>query len=128
MQVIAVIVLLIVIASGSYSYLRRARARGSSPKFLPGSRLKRWWESWTPKSKYSSIQRGQSADLSSENTAYRGIEVEERAANQATAAGVDRNTSVRSVMTLPAYSQAPKETEQVIGREGEREGMDTVVE
>jgi hypothetical protein len=31
-------------------------------------------------------------------------------------------------MTLPAYSQAPQETEQVIGREGERAGMDTVVE
>lgn len=31
-------------------------------------------------------------------------------------------------MTLPPYSQAPKETEQVIGREGERAGMDTVVE
>jgi hypothetical protein len=31
-------------------------------------------------------------------------------------------------MTLPAYSQAPKESEQVIGREGERAGMDTVVE
>lgn len=31
-------------------------------------------------------------------------------------------------MTLPPYSQAPKETEQVIGREGERGGMDTVVE
>jgi hypothetical protein len=31
-------------------------------------------------------------------------------------------------MTLPAYSQSPKDTEQVIGREGEREGMDTVVE
>ncbi len=41
---------------------------------------------------------------------------------------MDRNTSVRSVMTLPAYSQAPKESEQVIGREGERAGMDTVVE
>jgi hypothetical protein len=31
-------------------------------------------------------------------------------------------------MTLPAYSQSPKESEQVIGREGERAGMDTVVE
>lgn len=31
-------------------------------------------------------------------------------------------------MTLPAYSQAPKESEQVLGREGERGGMDTVVE
>lgn len=43
-------------------------------------------------------------------------------------AGVDRNTSVRSVMTLPAYSPTPKPTEQVIGREGERGGMDVVVE
>ena len=31
-------------------------------------------------------------------------------------------------MTLPAYSQSPKESEQVIGREGERGDMDTVVE
>ena len=43
-------------------------------------------------------------------------------------AGVDRNTSVRSVMTLPAYSPTPKPTEQIIGREGERGGMDVVVE
>lgn len=41
---------------------------------------------------------------------------------------VDRNTSVRSVMTLPAYAPAPRPTEQVIGREGERAGMDVVVE
>ncbi|KAL5427865.1 hypothetical protein PMIN04_001069 [Paraphaeosphaeria minitans] len=43
-------------------------------------------------------------------------------------AGVDRNTSVRSVMTLPAYAPAPRENEQVLGREGERGGIDTVVE
>ena len=41
---------------------------------------------------------------------------------------VDRNTSVRSVMTLPAYAPAPRPTERVIGREGERAGMDVVVE
>ena len=45
-----------------------------------------------------------------------------------TTAGVDRNTSVRSVMTLPAYSRTPKDTEEVIGREGERGGIDTIVE
>lgn len=59
-------------------------------------------------------------------TNYRGRE--ETAAINTAAAGVNRNTSVRSVMTLPAYSQAPKESEQVLGREGERAGMDTVVE
>lgn len=44
------------------------------------------------------------------------------------AAGVDRNTSVRSVMTLPAYSPAARDNEQILGREGERGGVDTVLE
>lgn len=43
-------------------------------------------------------------------------------------AGVDRNTSVRSVMTLPAYRQDAGDSERVIGREGERDGVDVVVE
>ena len=42
--------------------------------------------------------------------------------------GVGRNTSIRSVMTLPAYSAVPRDNEGVLGREGERAGMDTVVE
>ena len=42
--------------------------------------------------------------------------------------GVDRNTSVRSVMTLPAYTPAARENERILGREGERGGIDTVVE
>lgn len=41
---------------------------------------------------------------------------------------VDRNTSVRSVMTLPAYSRSVRENEQVLGREGERAGIDVVIE
>jgi len=44
------------------------------------------------------------------------------------AAGVDRHTSVRSVMTLPPYAPAAREDERVLGREGERAGMDNVVE
>jgi hypothetical protein len=43
-------------------------------------------------------------------------------------AEVNRNTSVRSVMTLPPYRPKPAETELVLGREGERDGMDVVVE
>jgi hypothetical protein len=52
----------------------------------------------------------------------------ERQINSTNAAGVDRNTSVRSVMTLPAYSYAPREHERVLAREGERAGMDNVIE
>lgn len=42
--------------------------------------------------------------------------------------GPRRETSIRSIMTLPSYSASPKPTEQVIAREGERAGMDMVVE
>ncbi|KAI4909011.1 hypothetical protein J4E85_011663 [Alternaria conjuncta] len=52
----------------------------------------------------------------------------ERQMNSTTGAGVDRNTSVRSVMTLPAYSSAARENERVLAREGERGGVDTVLE
>ncbi|OTA04834.1 hypothetical protein A9Z42_0054370 [Trichoderma parareesei] len=49
--------------------------------------------------------------------------------NNAAAAGtVDRNTSVRSVMTLPAYRQMASHNEQVLGREGERDGIDVIVD
>ncbi|RFU77817.1 growth arrest and dna-damage-inducible s-interacting 1 domain-containing [Trichoderma arundinaceum] len=50
--------------------------------------------------------------------------------NNAAAAGgnVDRNTSVRSVMTLPAYRQMAGQNEQVLGREGERDGIDVIVD
>ena len=41
---------------------------------------------------------------------------------------VDRRTSVRSIMTLPPYRYTPHPTEQLIAREGERAGVDTVVE
>ena len=42
--------------------------------------------------------------------------------------GVNRNTSVRSVMTLPPYHPTPHPHERLIAREGERAGVDTVVE
>lgn len=48
--------------------------------------------------------------------------------NTTTTNGINRDTSIRSVITLPAYSASPKPTEQIIAREGERGGMDVVVE
>lgn len=46
----------------------------------------------------------------------------------ANTAGVNRNTSVRSIMTLPPYHPTPHPHERLIAREGERAGVDTVVE
>lgn len=41
---------------------------------------------------------------------------------------VERNVSIRSIMTLPAYSVGAGANEQVLGREGERDGVDVVIE
>ncbi|KAL0934731.1 uncharacterized protein CTRU02_209322 [Colletotrichum truncatum] len=41
---------------------------------------------------------------------------------------VNRNTSIRSIMTLPAYRADANDNEQVLGREGERGGVDVVIE
>jgi hypothetical protein len=107
-----------------YTMLRRWRAQDKSPKYVPGKFLKKKWQQWQPGGKYKAVRNG---DLNA-TTAYNGNELESGTGTTGTGAGVDRNTSVRSVMTLPAYSRTPKDTEQVIGREGERAGMDTVVE
>lgn len=48
-------------------------------------------------------------------------------AEPSNASAIDRNTSVRSIATLPEYAFHPKSTEQVLGRAGERDGIDTVV-
>ncbi|KAF3032488.1 hypothetical protein E8E12_002809 [Didymella heteroderae] len=69
--------------------------------------------------------RGPSVSDSTRDREMSGANDAER---QAGTAGVDRNTSVRSVMTLPAYSRSVRENERVLGREGERAGMDNVVE
>ncbi|KAJ4286324.1 hypothetical protein N0V90_013358 [Kalmusia sp. IMI 367209] len=70
---------------------------------------------------------GESRDREMSGTVA-AVDPERQSLNQNSNAGVDRNTSVRSVMTLPAYAPAPRENEQVLGREGERAGIDTVVE
>ncbi|KIW12433.1 hypothetical protein PV08_09710 [Exophiala spinifera] len=119
--IIVAIVAFITLSILVYSFLRKWRQQGKSPRYIPTQFLKRKWQTWQPGGKYSAVRN---RDLSSTNTAYTGSNV----AGSESGAGVDRNTSVRSVITLPAYSRTPKDTEQVIGREGERAGMDTVVE
>lgn len=56
----------------------------------------------------------------------------EAGATRGTPAGnqeaVDRHTSVRSIMTLPVYSVQPSDSEQILGREGDRGGIDVVLE
>ena len=92
-------------------------------------------QSWSPLAtrsygQISSADRSQLQNISTTSISHRPSRTEDEQTTAAAAAeaGLNRNTSVRSVITLPAYSQTPKETEQVLGREGERAGIDTVVE
>lgn len=129
-----------------YLFLRLVRSRNADPKFLPKP-LKKIWVKWdvTPKNKYSRTGdmeddrfhgriRMREAQDNLEDALHAAVaqqDAEARRASQHAAAnqnGVDRNTSVRSVMTLPAYRPKATDTEQVLGREGERDGIDTVVE
>lgn len=126
-QIIVAVGILVTLLISTYVFLRRLRAQGKSAKYVPTKFLKEKWNNWQPVGKYASVNSTERGDsLANTQTSYRGRE--ETAAVNAVTAGVNRNTSVRSVMTLPAYSSAPKDTEQVLGREGERAGMDTVVE
>ncbi|KAK5126716.1 hypothetical protein LTR85_009650 [Meristemomyces frigidus] len=141
---IAIVISLAVLA---YICLKTIRTRHSHPKYVPTQYLKRKWESWTPrgltgsKGVYSArLQDNPSVPtlhLRSENRSARNStqnildleRAQETAQNETTAgASVDRNTSVRSVMTLPAYSRSLRENERVIAREGERDGIDVVLE
>ena len=120
--------------------------RHKNPKYIPTPFLKNIWQKWEPNPvKYRLPDTNQSLEPIS-TTRVTGLRVPGRssrppssfdAATQAavaaaeantTAAGVDRNTSVRSVMTLPAYHQTAMHNEQVLGREGDRGGIDVVLE
>ncbi|KAF2007217.1 hypothetical protein P154DRAFT_420263 [Amniculicola lignicola CBS 123094] len=110
---------------------RRSRKTSKKPKTdkLPGFFN---WRARLKRGKYSNALQENNELNRSNGTESRSREMsgaadpERQSVNGA--AGVDRNTSVRSVMTLPAYSPAVRENERVLGREGERGGIDTVLE
>lgn len=116
------IIFAVALGAGTYFLSRYLRQRHYEPKYLPGKYLKRKWKEWGP----GSASYGQVPNQTSgQDTSYRGAGT---APEMQTNDGVRRDTSIRSIMTLPPYSQSPKPTEQVIAREGERGGMDMVVE
>lgn len=126
--------------------LRMLRRKHENPKYVPTQYLKRKWQNWKPRNfiKSSSVgysarlQHGSSAPtlhLRSENRSARAsrqdlpdLERAEAAEVTQNADGVNRHTSVRSVMTLPQYSRSVRENERVLAREGERDGVDVVLE
>ncbi|BCS21043.1 uncharacterized protein APUU_21475S [Aspergillus puulaauensis] len=109
-----------------YFVLRSLRRMNCRPKYIPGKFLKDRWIRWNVGSTYGQVPGGSSSNRAA------GVTVAPQAAEEPSrtdpSAGIRRDTSIRSIISLPAYSSSPKPTEQVIAREGERGGMDMVVE
>ncbi|CAL3970461.1 unnamed protein product [Diplocarpon coronariae] len=123
--VVAVIVGIFALLIGFF-FLRRTRIKHKNPKYLPTPFLKKAWQKWSPG---FAAYRLPDANESLEPISRRNENAAAAAAAaEAAAAGVDRNTSVRSVMTLPAYRPNALTDEQVLGREGDRGGIDVVIE
>ncbi|KAF7597284.1 hypothetical protein BBP40_008126 [Aspergillus hancockii] len=110
----------------TYFALRTLRRMNCRPKYIPGKFLKDKWNRWPVGASYGQVPNdGSSSNRDGNDTNSRPTE---GGSEMNTNSAVRRETSVRSVITLPAYSSSPKPTEQVIAREGERGGMDVVVE
>jgi hypothetical protein len=134
-QVVASVAGVIIITALTLHILRRrkARAYAGNKSTQPSSRnpLSRLVSAIRRKGgNYQAAAADDSAD--GQQTSH---QLGQRASQQAHAergttasATVDRHTSVRSVLTLPAYSRAAAHTEQVLGREGDRDGIDVVVD
>ncbi|KAI9051845.1 hypothetical protein LZ554_004106 [Drepanopeziza brunnea f. sp. 'monogermtubi'] len=104
--------------------LRKTRLKHKNPKYVPTPFLKNAWQRWNPSRRPYSTGAIESLEPISRN----GSNQASARAQAATAAVVDRAASVRSVMTLPAYRANALTNEQVLGREGERGGIDVVIE
>ncbi|OBT85949.1 hypothetical protein VE02_04769 [Pseudogymnoascus sp. 03VT05] len=150
-QIIAGAIILALAASViAYYSLRSFRRNHSKPTYLPTAYLKRKWIHWdVPQYRMSRTDAAHLEPISSNSTAGPnrrqppstgdssailsapfnfGISSTSNAnTTPSSASAIDRNTSVRSIATLPEYAFLPKSTEQVLGRAGERDGIDTVV-
>ncbi|KAI7088623.1 hypothetical protein KC356_g3143 [Hortaea werneckii] len=142
--IIAIVSVAIAISLAIFTYisLRAVRRRHPDPKYIPTAFLKRKWEAWTPRATFTSkagysarLQENPSAPTlhlrSARNSVQNVLDLERAQMQQGineNGATVDRHTSVRSVMTLPAYSRSVRENERILAREGERDGVDVVIE
>ncbi|KAG0640325.1 hypothetical protein HOY80DRAFT_884936 [Tuber brumale] len=117
----------------TYIILRYIRqAHPLAPKFFP-EKWKKWitWQPgiYAPTASSASPTQEPNATARREQERRERRERRRREQQQQQASGVNRVESVRSIMTLPEYRAVPlPDRERTIGREGERGGIDVVVE
>lgn len=143
--IVAIVIAVAVVVLG-YVTARSIRKRHSSSRYIPTKALKQRWEAWDPAGKTAAKRSlAQAAQRNSSVPTLLGrdgrrsnrasqldlpdVELGGQTGGSSGGDGdVERHTSVRSIMTLPAYSTSVRENERVLGREGDRDGIDVVVE
>ncbi|WYZ43841.1 hypothetical protein EsH8_VII_000277 [Colletotrichum jinshuiense] len=134
--ILAVLVLFIFVAFVVFSYRASRRSTRSTSKNKSGGFLKSIWNTGAGRNRYRQAQDENSISTEQltsrrsgpSSAAFDPSAHQAQAGSRSPNSAVNRNTSIRSIMTLPAYRPDPTETEQVLGREGERGGVDVVVE
>ncbi|KAK0656871.1 hypothetical protein B0T16DRAFT_48259 [Cercophora newfieldiana] len=137
--IVAIIIVSILGIIATLILIRTMRIRHPNPKYIPTPFLKRIWTDWkvpTARANQAYQPAGGDEEATRLNDRRQAHRREDSSASNpagdntspAADTGVDRNVSVRSVMTLPVYRPKAGENEQVLGREGERDGIDVVVE
>ncbi|MCJ1406781.1 hypothetical protein MMC19_000850 [Ptychographa xylographoides] len=130
LSIAAVVSISLVIA---FYQVIRLRRKHPNPTFVPTRFLKSKWRAWEPVKRYHELDASTiydpsnaTVDLTTTSTSYApSTQIPTSSAGNTE---VDRRTSVRSIMTLPPYRYTPNHDEQLIAREGERAGVDTVIE
>ncbi|KAF9876951.1 hypothetical protein CkaCkLH20_05797 [Colletotrichum karsti] len=136
--ILAGLVVIIFLAFVFFSFRASRRNRNTSKTSSRGGFLK-IWNTGANRSRYQQAQDEESnstEQLANRNSRSRptSLVFDASATNQSQAdsrspnSAVNRNTSIRSIMTLPAYRVDANDNEQVLGREGERGGVDVVIE
>ncbi|KAK0387149.1 hypothetical protein NLU13_5462 [Sarocladium strictum] len=116
--VLAVLVVCVVVV-----YVRRSRSAKKSTTVGTSKQgfLVRLFGSW--RSSGGQYQQTSSAEDGTASHALHSTNLQSQ-----TNDAVNRNTSVRSVITLPAYRHTASHEERVLGYEGDRDGVDTIVD
>lgn len=123
----ALIVLVILVAVIRRSRRESRNAGLSAQNSRPGNPISRFLGLASSNHDYEATSGDDSHNhqLNSTNGGRRDVE-QTTSANGAV--GIDRNTSIRSIVTLPPYRPTAPQSERVLGREGERDGIDTIID
>ncbi|KAL9043500.1 MAG: hypothetical protein Q9214_003316 [Letrouitia sp. 1 TL-2023] len=134
--IVGVILASLLVLAALYVLLHSLRLAHPTPTYIPTRFLKNRWRAWKPKTmKRRLFGFDPGPPTHRPNTSRSSVATgDTRAASHEMSSTTDpdppvnRNTSIRSVITLPAYNPSPSANERLIAREGERGGVDTVVE